>query len=275
MKRSILHCVWICAFLFFCSVTSSEDLVRKSGSSVRVSVDATQEWTATEVNVSKGDFLWFAVNPEDRIQCSSRYRSNADGTNLPTSPSMLVPDGQTCALIGRIGESAPFLIGMREAPFVADESGLLSLGINDYRFQDNAGDFDVVVKRSSDPSDTGLTRILVDVIAVQAWTRTNLSVQTGQNLYFFVSPEDEINCDRRPTSTNAAGIANDIPETTRIIPDAPECALLGKVASTAPFLIGLSHEPFPAPATGSLMLGINDDDHYDNSGEFKVFIVED
>ena len=52
------------------------------------------------------------------------------------------------ALIGRVGNSAPFAIGSR-GEVVMPADGLLSLGVNDDRFEDNSGWFTVRVIRST------------------------------------------------------------------------------------------------------------------------------
>ena len=49
------------------------------------------------------------------------------------------------ALIGRIGNGAPFAIG-NQTSIVAPASGVLFLGVNDDGFADNQGNFQVIVR---------------------------------------------------------------------------------------------------------------------------------
>jgi len=44
------------------------------------------------------------------------------------------------------------------------------------------------------------------------------------------------------------------------------------VGNSAPFLLSNNPSPVPMPAAGRLMLGVNDNDHTDNSGAFTVSI---
>ena len=48
----------------------------------------------------------------------------------------------------------------------------------------------------------------------------------------------------------------------------PVGALLGKVGNSAPFAIGMQTQPLVMPASGRLMLGVNDNELSDNSGFF-------
>jgi hypothetical protein len=49
-------------------------------------------------------------------------------------------------------------------------------------------------------------------------------------------------------------------------------ALIGRVGTGAPFLIGTNTGPITMPASGRLMLGVNDDHHADNSGNYSVLV---
>jgi hypothetical protein len=54
----------------------------------------------------------------------------------------------------------------------------------------------------------------------------------------------------------------------------PVGALIGRIGSGTPFLIG-ANARVSMPATGRLVLGVNDDERNDNSGAFKVVIRRD
>ena len=53
---------------------------------------------------------------------------------------------------------------------------------------------------------------------------------------------------------------------------APVGALIGRIGESAPFGIGTQTQPLPMPASGRLMLGVNDNDFSDNSGAFNVVV---
>jgi hypothetical protein len=58
-----------------------------------------------------------------------------------------VPAG---ALIGRVGNSAPFLIGSNTQPIDMPTNGPLMLGINDDVLTDNSGSYSVNISREGD-----------------------------------------------------------------------------------------------------------------------------
>jgi hypothetical protein len=49
-------------------------------------------------------------------------------------------------------------------------------------------------------------------------------------------------------------------------------ALLGRVGNSAPFGIGTQTQPLPMPASGRLMLGVNDNELADNGGAYTVIV---
>ena len=51
-------------------------------------------------------------------------------------------------------------------------------------------------------------------------------------------------------------------------------ALLGKIGNGKPFAIGTQSQPLTMPASGRLMLGVNDNELGDNSGSFKVIVAK-
>jgi len=54
----------------------------------------------------------------------------------------------------------------------------------------------------------------------------------------------------------------------------PVGALIGKVGNGRPFAIGTQSQPLPMPASGRLMLGVNDNALDDNSGSFTVVVAK-
>ena len=92
----------------------------------RVNVSATKDWTNANLEIKKGQGIWFTVGDYSSINCGTSNQ---------------------CALIGKIGEEGkPFTIGSMRTPVIAEESGKLYLGVNDNNFKDNIGALDVFVK---------------------------------------------------------------------------------------------------------------------------------
>jgi len=55
-------------------------------------------------------------------------------------------------------------------------------------------------------------------------------------------------------------------------PSLPVGALIGRVGNGAPFGIGTQTQPLPMPASGRLMLGVNDNELADNGGAYTVIV---
>lgn len=110
---------------------NSKDAIRiptvsRNAVASRVNVSATKEWTSANLEIRKGQEIWFTVGDYSSISCG--------------------PSNQ-CSLIGRIGEEGkPFMIGSLRTPVIAEESGNLYLGVTDNDFKDNSGALDVFVK---------------------------------------------------------------------------------------------------------------------------------
>jgi len=105
-----------------------------------VRVLASQQWTATNMIIRRGDRVLFT--PEGEIQLSGEADDKASasgslkGRTVANSPMPAVLAG---ALIGRIGNGAPFAIGNQSVPLPMPGDGPLWLGINDDQVSDNAG----------------------------------------------------------------------------------------------------------------------------------------
>ena len=114
------------------------------GASRTLRVDSRERWTDTGLTVQAGQVV--SVSARGSIQMSS------DGNDLATpagsrsgrGASAAPVDAVAGALIARIGEAAPFLVGDRRS-FTAPSGGRLYLGVNDDHLPDNAGQFEVTV----------------------------------------------------------------------------------------------------------------------------------
>jgi hypothetical protein len=106
----------------------------------------------------------------------------------------------------------------------------------------------------------------ITIPANQQWVATGLTVRKGEPIGFNVQGEIRFAGDERAT---AAGSVNQ-----RRVPGAPLSnelagALIARIGNGQPFAIG-NQTSIPMPESGPLYLGINDDNHGDNSGEFTV-----
>jgi len=121
------------------------------------------------------------------------------------------------------------------------------------------------------PVGTSGTAMTIRVPANQAWTDTGLTVNQGDRVSFQAS--GEITYGRSPgqTATPDGGAERraNYPD-----PTVPVGALIGKVGNSAPFGIGTQGQPLGMPASGRLMIGVNDNELADNGGFFTVVVVK-
>jgi hypothetical protein len=111
----------------------------------------------------------------------------------------------------------------------------------------------------------------VDVRADVAWNDTGLTVDRNEKIKF--NPTGQVHWG--PESGMISG-----PEGSPLIknpgfplPAMNVGALIGRVATSRAFYIGLGEAPITMPASGRLQLGINDNALTDNSGAFRVEIL--
>ncbi len=103
------------------------------------------------------------------------------------------------------------------------------------------------------------------------WTTTGLVVARGDRIEFLATGEIMI-------ASNAASSVDGNPAATSSesrypVFNASAGALIGRVGAGDPFPIGANTQPIVMPATGRLLLGVNDDHFEDNSGTFTVTLT--
>ena len=109
-------------------------------------VSAKTAWTDSGVSVRAGDFV--SIRSEGVIQWgpgSSATAGPGGVSGRAASSRAPVPAGEHGALIGRIGNGRPFVIGNRQDSFQVPNAGRLYLGVNDDNLFDNDGEFIVRV----------------------------------------------------------------------------------------------------------------------------------
>ena len=112
--------------------------------SSELTVSATEQWS----------YSGFDVEPGNRVTISATgfaYHTQGlgSGPNGDEDPGLqqfnLIEDAHHSALIGRVGEGEPFLVG-EGVSFTAEDSGPLYLGINDQGVDNNEGEFTVTIE---------------------------------------------------------------------------------------------------------------------------------
>ncbi len=113
----------------------------------QIRVPGTSDWVFTGLNVRKDQRLEFNTNGEVRLSSDPTDVATAAGSKKNRyAPGAPIPGALAGALIGRIGNGAPFGIGTQTS-IVAPASGLLYLRVNDDSLGDNAGEFGITITR--------------------------------------------------------------------------------------------------------------------------------
>jgi len=118
---------------------------------------------------------------------------------------------------------------------------------------------------------SGLRERQIIVAANVQWVDTNITVQSGQNVFFEASGEVRWGPSRRD---GPAGEQNSPMNPNRPIPNRQAAALIGRVGDNSAdyFFIGDDRGAVRMRSSGRLFLGVNDDVLQDNSGSFRVVV---
>jgi hypothetical protein len=108
-------------------------------------VAGTQQWTPTGIVVRRGEPLTVVASGDVKIGGGANQGASPAGAGEMNAGNPL-PSAPTGALIGRIGNGQPFLIG-NQSRIQAPAAGQLFLGINDSYLGDNQGNFQVDIQR--------------------------------------------------------------------------------------------------------------------------------
>jgi hypothetical protein len=121
----------------------------ESASGVRV--PANQRWTSTGIQVVDGQTVIFTVQGEVQLSTAADDRASAAGSAKGRrADAAPIPSALAGALIGRIGNGAPFGIG-NQTTVPMPATGELFLGVNDDEVGDNSGGFVVDVRPQAAP----------------------------------------------------------------------------------------------------------------------------
>lgn len=108
-------------------------------------VPGNQQWIETDINVRAGDTLSFRVSGEVEYAPNVKVNPAGAARRTPGGPDVPLPNAPAGALVGRIDNGQPFLIGNTSVRMPGN--GTLFLGINDDNVSDNGGDFRVLIAR--------------------------------------------------------------------------------------------------------------------------------
>jgi PA-IL-like protein len=108
---------------------------------------ASQPWTDAGLVVRKGENLRISATGEVKFGQGDTQRATANGNAEVRNPRFPVPALPVGGLIGRVGRSAAFPIGVQVDRITMPEDGRLMLGVNDDGYTDNSGFFRVTITR--------------------------------------------------------------------------------------------------------------------------------
>jgi hypothetical protein len=108
-------------------------------------VPANQAWTNTGIRVNRGEQISFQGTGD--IMVAQGASAGVGGSPITPGGRLPAPGTGVGTLIGRVGNSAPFVIGSNTGPIPMPASGVLQLGVNDDHYEDNTGNFSVAIQR--------------------------------------------------------------------------------------------------------------------------------
>jgi hypothetical protein len=109
-------------------------------------VPGNQKWIETDVTVQGGQNVDVRVAGEIEYAPNARVTAAGAPRRTPGGPDVPIPNAPAGALIGRIDNGQPFVIG-RNTSVRMPQGGTLFLGINDDNVSDNGGNFRVIIAR--------------------------------------------------------------------------------------------------------------------------------
>lgn len=119
--------------------------LRQGKRSKKVKLPANQKWVDTGIKVKIGAEILFSTSGSIYINENTKVLQVGE-LDLQWDRRKPMPNQPIGALIAKISErGTPFYVGDDKAPFPLSQEGNLYIGINDYKFDDNKGEFVVTV----------------------------------------------------------------------------------------------------------------------------------
>jgi hypothetical protein len=111
-----------------------------------MAIPANPCWTNTGWSVRRGQGVTFNGSGEIQLSADANDIAGVAGSRAGRkSPSAPIPGALAGALIGRVGNGAPFGIGDQKGVLPMPATGQLWLGVNDDHCEDNRGQFKVQI----------------------------------------------------------------------------------------------------------------------------------
>jgi hypothetical protein len=206
-----------------------------------------------------------ATNDVAVIDFTGGNMSDADWNRIGSNQGVMLRNGDVVqGQLYDIGGTSPLRITLKTASgdreFSSGEIGRI-----------------VLARPTGNAAATGTTGAAVpegDGIAVAgnvAWTPTGITVRRGETLTFNTTGEVQLSTDPADVA-GSAGAKSQRYAQGAALPQHFAGALIARVGNGQPFPIG-NQTTVTVPAAGQLFLGVNDDNHADNTGGFRVKIT--
>jgi len=117
----------------------------RRGTTATTFVDSREEWTDTGLDVRAGDALIIDASGMIQFMDQGPPTGPNGAAGQRASDGAPMPSALVGALVARVGNSAPFLVGARSDGLRAPRNGPLYLRVNDGLLDDNRGSFRVRV----------------------------------------------------------------------------------------------------------------------------------
>ncbi len=119
--------------------------LRRGKRSKKLVLKAGQQWVDTGLEMRIGKEILFSATGSIYISKGVQVYQNGELT-LNWNNKKSIPNQPTGAIIAKVGKRGePFYVGDDKAPFQITQKGNLYLGINDFDFNDNSGEFTVTI----------------------------------------------------------------------------------------------------------------------------------
>jgi len=112
---------------------------------IRITLSAEDKWKDTGIKLKENQEILFSITGTIHIGKDEKVLPYGE-LNVKWNRKKQLPTQPTGAVIARIGvDGNPFYVGNNKAPIKSKKKGELFIGINDYKFKDNEGEFQVTV----------------------------------------------------------------------------------------------------------------------------------
>lgn len=119
--------------------------LRKGKRVIRITLQAGKDWKDTGVRLREDQDILFSITGSINIAKENKVFHYGE-LNVKWNKNKQLPTQPTGAVIAKIGKDGiPFYVGNNKAPFKSKKKGRLFIGINDFEFNDNKGEFSVTI----------------------------------------------------------------------------------------------------------------------------------